>query len=245
MKKENKIMAVTMGIVCFVLLFVLFVQFRTVEETDISGIEEMQETELKEALSEWKTKYEEVNAKLEDTNSKIAEYKEKKESNVEATELIESELQTANMILGKTDVQGEGIEITITDGYKTDAEGNQTQEDVDANDLLELVNELKKAGAEAISINEQRVVNMTDIVNIGTKSVLVNSQVVSSPYTIKAIGDRAYLESALSIKNGYVDQMKADGKSVTIENKRNVVIPKYEAKTDEDKMSLKYITVEE
>lgn len=245
MKRENRVMAITLGIVCFVLVLVLFIQFRTIEETDISGIEAMQETELKEALSEWKTKYEDVNTKLEDTNSKIREYQEKKESNTEATELVEGELKTANMILGKTDVQGEGIEITITDGYKIDAEGHQNQEDIIAVDLVQLVNELKKAGAEAISINEQRIVNMTDIVDIGTKYILVNSQVVSSPYVIKAIGDKAYLESALSIKNGYVDQMKADGKNVTIENKKNIVISKYEKKTDEDKMSLRYITVEE
>lgn len=245
MKKENKVMAITLGIVCFVLVLVIFIQFRTIGQTDVSGIEEMQETELKEALSEWKTKYEDVNTKLEETNTKIREYKERKESNTEAIELVESELKTANMILGKTDVQGEGIEITITDGYKTDAEGNQNSANVMAVDLVEAVNELKKAGAEAISINEQRVVNMTDIVDIGTKYILVNSQVVSSPYTIKAIGDRSYLHSALSIKNGYVDQMKADGKNVTIEDKRNIVIQKYEQKTDEDKMSLRYITVEE
>lgn len=241
MKKEKKVMAVTLGIVCFVLVLVLFLQFRTVEETDISGIEAMQEAELKESLSEWKTKYEEVNSKLEDTNNKIQEYKSKTDSNTEATELIATELRNANMILGKTNVQGEGIEISITDGYKIDAEGNQIKAEVVAIDLIQLVNELKKAGAEAISINEQRIVNMTDIADIGTKYIIVNSQPISSPYTVKAIGDKAHLQSALSIKNGYVDQMKADGKTVSIDDKRNIIIPKYETKEDKDKMSLKYI----
>ena len=51
MKKESKVMAITLGIVCFVLFFVIFIQFRTIEKTDISGIEQMQEEQLKEALS--------------------------------------------------------------------------------------------------------------------------------------------------------------------------------------------------
>ena len=240
MKKESKVMAITLGIVCFVLFFVIFIQFRTIEKTDISGIEQMQEEQLKEALSQWKTKYEEVSSKLEDTSSKIKEYEEKKKSNQEATELVEKELETANMILGKTDVQGEGIEITIKDPEETDVEGNQIKL-VEAEDLMQAVNELKRAGAEAISINDQRVVNMTDIANLGTRYIIVNSWQISSPYTIKAIGDRSHLKSALSIKNGYVDQMKANGITVNIDDKKNIVIGKYESKIDEDKMSLKYI----
>ena len=222
MKKESKVMAITLGIVCFVLFFVIFIQFRTIEKTDISGIEQMQEEQLKEALSQWKTKYEEVSSKLEDTSSKIKEYEEKKKSNQEATELVEKELETANMILGKTDVQGEGIEITIKDPEETDVEGNQIKL-VEAEDLMQAVNELKRAGAEAISINDQRVVNMTDIANLGTRYIIVNSWQISSPYTIKAIGDRSHLESALSIKNGYVDQMKANGITVNIDDKKNIV----------------------
>lgn len=244
MKRDSKIMAIALGIVSFALVLVLSMQFRTVEETDISGIEAMQETELKETLSEWKSKYEEVSKELEDTYTTTNEYKEKKESNTEATELVETELKNANMILGKTDVQGEGIEITISDGKKVDIDGTKIDAPVKAIDLLHAVNDLKKAGAEAISINDQRIVNMTDIADIGSKYTIVNSQPISSPYVIKAIGDRAHLQSALSIKNGYIDQMKVDGKSVAIDDKKNITIYKYEAQGDKDKMELKYISTE-
>ena len=244
MNKNNKIMAITLGIVCFVLVLVIFIQFRTVDETNISGIEKMQEIELKEALSQWKTKYEEANEKLESTNAKISEYKNTTQSNEQSTKLLEEELKNANMLLGKTDVEGEGIEVIITDGYKTETNGDRVSVKVSAIDLIQAVNELVKAGAESISINDERVVNMTDIVEIVSKYILVNSQVVSTPYTIKAIGERTYLQSALGIKNGYIDQMAADGKNVSVEAKRNIKILKYEAKTDDDKMSLKYINEE-
>ena len=50
-----------------------------------------------------------------------------------------------------------------------------------------IVNELKEAGAEAISINDERIINMTDIVSVNENTVTrVNQQRVVSPYVIKS-----------------------------------------------------------
>lgn len=240
MKKDKLVMTITIGIMCFILVTIMFIQFRTVEKTDISGIEEMRETELREALVEWKKKYEDTNTKYEDTVNKINEYKEKKESNQEATELLERELENSNMILGKTTVEGEGIIVTLKPGTTKDTDDIEQSVDIVAQDLIQLVNELRYAGAEAISINDERVVNMTDIVDIGTKYILVNSNRCTSPYVIKVIGDKKYLQSALNIKNGYVDVKTSEGKIVQVEEKNNIQILKYSSE-----MSLKYIESEE
>lgn len=229
-------MTITIGIMCFILVTIMFIQFRTVDKTDISGVEEMRETELREALVEWKKKYEETNTKYEDTMNKINEYKEKKESNQEATELLEKELENSNMILGKTTVEGEGVIITLQSGTTKDTDDIEQSADIVAQDLIQLVNELRYAGAEAISINDERVINMTDIVDIGTKYILVNSNRVTSPYVIKVIGDKKYLQSALNIKNGYVDLKTSEGKNVQVEEKNNIKILKYSSD-----MSLNYI----
>ena len=86
---------------------------------------------------------------------------------------------------------GEGIIITLEDNnYKN----------IERFDLISLVNELKLAGAEAISINDERVVSNTDIALINNRIILVNSRRISSPYIVKAIGDKKYLESAITIK---------------------------------------------
>lgn len=236
MKKDKLVMTITIGIMCLILVTIMFIQFRTVEKTDISGVEEMRETELREALVEWKKKYEDTNTKYEETISKINEYKEKRESNQEATELLEKELDNSEMILGKTTVEGEGIIITLSPGTTKDTDDVEQSVDIVAQDLIQLINELRYAGAEAVSINDERVVNMTDIVDIGTKYILVNSNRVTSPYVIKVIGDRKYLQSALNIKNGYVDLKTSEGKNVQVEEKTNVTILKYSSD-----MSLKYI----
>ena len=88
-------------IVCIVLVSVMLMQFRTVEQTDITEIENMRESELQTALSEWKTRYEEIAAQLDDINSRINEYNKTIEDNEAASELIDKELAESNLLVGK------------------------------------------------------------------------------------------------------------------------------------------------
>ena len=71
MKKEHGIVAITIGIICIILVFVMTVQLRTVKETDITLIENMREDELKEQAEVWKQKYEETQSKIDEDNKKI------------------------------------------------------------------------------------------------------------------------------------------------------------------------------
>lgn len=214
-------MTITIGLVGFVLSYVMFMQFKTVEETNITQIENMRETELRESLASWKEKYEEALLKLEETNTKLQEYKQKRETNQEASELLNKELLQAQTIAGLTDVTGDGIVITYYDDEKS-----EINKIVDRN-LIELVNELRLAGAEAISINDQRIINMSDIINInidGEEFILVNRKRVTSPYTIKVIGDQKYLESALTTKTiGFITRHP----NAVLERRNNIIINKY------------------
>ena len=222
MKKGKITMIITAGIACFALVLVITMQFKIVNEADITSIENMRESELSTELANWKTRYDEANKQYEDTLSKIEEYKNNKESNEETRNLMDSELEQINMSLGKTDVEGEGIIITINE---TD---NEEIERITADDLLLIVNALKLAGAEAISINDERIINMSDIVYIDAASVIrVNGERILAPYSIKAIGDSSYMESSLIGNGGVVDDMKKKGQDVIIEKENNVTISKY------------------
>ena len=70
MNKGKLVMTITIGLVCFVLVYVMFLQFKVVEQTDLTEIEAMQEKELREALASWKAKYEDANEQLEETTLK-------------------------------------------------------------------------------------------------------------------------------------------------------------------------------
>ena len=218
-KLDKLAVAIVMFIVCITLVSVMLMQFKTVEETDITEIENMRETELRTAISEWKTKYEEVETKLQDTNKKINEYSDKIKNNEKVSELISDELDESNMAVGKTDVYGEGVIVTLNDDEK----------DIFAWDLIDLVNELKYAGAEAISINDIRIINTTDIFDLRSYTYLtVGQQRLQPPYVVKAIGNPDYLSSILNLKDsGFVDRYKNSGKSVKMETSKKVQIKKY------------------
>lgn len=217
--KANITMSISILIVCIILVTVAFIQFKTVEKVNETDIENMREEELREKISAWKSKYEEANEKLEETNAKINEYIQKLESNEEALDLLDEELRKSQLILGKTDVVGDGVVVTLTD----------TEENpITAEDLVNLINELRFAGAEAISINGVRIINMTDIVDIDSYIIVKPSQRLVSPYVVKAIGNQTYLVSNLCLKNsGFVDKYNNSGKSVKLDKQRNIRIPKY------------------
>ena len=221
-KKGKITMIITVGIACFVLVLVMTMQFKIVNEADVTSIENMRKSELSTELANWKTRYDEVNQQYEETLNMIEEYKNNSESNEQTSNLMDSELEQINMSLGKTDVEGEGIIININE---TD---NEEVEDITADDLLLIVNALKLAGAEAISINDERIINMSDIVYIDAAGVIrVNGERILAPYSIKAIGDPSYLESSLTGNGGVVDDMKKKEQDVTIQKENNVKISKY------------------
>lgn len=224
MNKNKITISVILGMVCIILVAVMFAQFKSVEETNITGIEMAREEELKTMLSNWKTKYEEIEEKLIDTQVKISEYQKKIESNEQSSELLDEELEQTNLLVGKTNVIGQGIIVTLQDNEEVE---------IQASDLRKLINELKLAGAEAISINNQRVLNMTEIVDVdGT--ILINKDRVVSPYTVKAIGDQTYLSSAISLKNsGFIDTYRKLGKTVEMSIENRISILSYNSRKNQ------------
>lgn len=221
LKLRADITAVTVVvfIVCIVLVSVMLMQFRTVRQTDITEIETMRESELRTELSEWRAKAEEVEAQVEDVNSRIEEYNQTIEDNEKAADLIEEELTESDLLVGKTDVYGEGVIVSLSDGdYQIGAE-----------DLLDLVNELRYAGAEAISINENRVISSTDIIDMGEYTyIMIDSQRVQGPYVIKAIGNKERLSTTLNMRgSGFIDRMTSIGINASYEIENKIEIPKY------------------
>ena len=224
MKKEKRVMAISIGISCFALALVMSMQFKVVRETDITSIQSMRESELRSELSQWKSKYDEIDEKYQEVSGKISEYQSKKESDNENSSLLEQEQEQISLALGKNDVQGEGIVITLNNA-------DDVEPKINAEDLLVIVNQLKNAGAEAISINDERIINMSDIVNINLEEgeffVKVNGQRKLAPYIIKAIGNQAYLEGAILGNGGRADDLQKIGHEVSIQKDRKVEITKY------------------
>ena len=226
--KERIVMSITIGIACLALMLVMFMQFKVVKQTDITAIETMKESELRLELKNWNDKYDELNARYEELSSKIEEYKNEKESDAKTYQLLTTELEQLNESLGKTDVEGEGIVIQLTDKGGTQLSDDVEVDNITSTQLLTIINELFSAGADAISLNGHRITAMSAVYEIGTEFLKVNGDKITSPYVINAIGDSDYLKSAVSGKGGGVDQLKEIGHETSVDTSKKIRIEKYD-----------------
>ncbi len=221
--KGKVIMIVTIGIICILLTSVMFLQFKSVQVIEASGVGQKRETELRTEYSTLKDKSSEMKQQLEEIQNTAKEYTAQS-SDVQATmDLLKSDVDKARCDLGYTDVKGPGIILTITDGKNA---ANDKEQVITYNDLIMAINELKYAGAEAISLNDERVVNNSFVANI-SEYMVMNDNRISGPYTIKVIGDSKNLESVINIKGGIKDYLESYNKQISYTVENEVYINKY------------------
>jgi len=223
--KGKIIMLITIGIICALLTSVMFVQFKSVQVIEKSGVGAMLEAELRSEYSEIKEKSEELKVQIEETQKSIDEYNSTSSDAQGTIDLLKTDVDDAQMNLGYKNVKGPGLIITLADGKNA---ASNDDEVVKYYDLLLAINELKYAGAEAISINDERYVSSTYIASIQNMYMVMNGQRITSPYTIKVIGDSKYLESVINIKGGLNDQMRSYNKNISYTVEDEIFINKYE-----------------
>lgn len=215
----KKTMYVSLLITGCLLGLMLAFQFRS----NVEGVPYDRPQALTQQLSELDKEYQTLLLEAEHLQNSLDEL----QTGGNSYETMQKELQNIRMMAGLEPVTGPGVEITM-DNIKLD---NQTDYDpnlfsITYEDLLRLVNELRAAGADAISINGQRIVSISEIRSAG-KFIDVNLTRLSSPYRIKAIGDPDKLESSLKIKNGIVDTLREWGIEITVERSEEITVPAY------------------
>ena len=93
--------------------------------------------------------------------------------------------------------------------------------------MLSIVNELFNAGAEAVSVNNQRIISTTAINCAGTV-ITINNQKVSVPFVIKAIGGDGMYDT-VARPYGYYDNLtgRIDAQIEKVDKENGITIPKY------------------
>ena len=105
-----------------------------------------------------------------------------------AVRTLNSQLEEARIAAGLIPLTGTGIVLKLEDSDQpVPPGGNESDYLVGANDLRHVTDELWKAGAEAVAINDERITTSTAIIDIGG-SVLVNAAYLAGPYQVSAIG---------------------------------------------------------
>jgi uncharacterized protein YlxW (UPF0749 family) len=214
------------GIAMFFLTMMLTAQMRTVSST-AEIAQGKRETQLIDDLAQLQRKYNDLKHEHDENLKVVEEYKSNSTTNSELIKSMQEQLKQLSIAAGTENLIGEGVVIVLTDGAQTLDDGLRQDSLVHDSDVLTVVNELKAAGAEAISVNGQRIIATSAIRCVGPV-IQVNYQKVAAPFTIKAIGNAQYLESALNIKNGVADLLREIGIGVKITREKNVQIPKYD-----------------
>jgi uncharacterized protein YlxW (UPF0749 family) len=117
------------------------------------------------------------------------------------------------ILAGTLPAQGPGIELRMTDPSGR----------LRAEDMLDAVEELRAAGAEAIQVGSVRI-GLDSAFTDSDEGVRVDGRALQSPYVVLAIGDPATLATALNIPGGVVDSTRAAGGEATITQQRQLVI---------------------
>lgn len=204
---------IVLGLVFVVLGFMISVQFKTTERQKTIHYERVED--LSERLKSVELEKEQLEDELDNLRKNGG------------GALVVSDMERLNILSGTTDVEGKGVEIVLDDSSIPARAGeNPNLYIIHDEDLLRVLNELRAAGAEAICLNDQRIVAMSEVRCAGP-TVSVNNVRSAPPYIIKAIGNPKNLTSALRLRGGVVETFEFWGIQVKISTSDKIKIPAF------------------
>ncbi|PVY94780.1 uncharacterized protein DUF881 [Ezakiella coagulans] len=138
---------------------------------------------------------------------------------------LQNELKELKILSGEYDIKGEGIVIMIDDSKDEDYK-NTNLGIIHDIDIMIILNELKAAGVDAISINDVRVMGDSEIKCMGP-TVKVDGHSKATPFIIKAVGDMEMIYNIMNDKNSYINLLETTYyMDVKVEKNKNIIIPK-------------------
>lgn len=178
---------------------------------------------------------------IADTQANLAKYQKAAEDESGTAKLLSKDLQKANMLSGLVAATGPGVIVTLRDSKNPPPKpadmSNESYVEliryyiIHDQDVQVVLNELKVAGAEAIAVNDQRVVSTTAVRCIGSVVMVNNVQTNGSPVKISAIGDPEVLFAALTMTGGVSHQFINDPTMFGIDKAKSLTLPAYAGAT--------------
>jgi uncharacterized protein YlxW (UPF0749 family) len=210
MKSRSAQLSLT--IVCFMLGLLLVAQFRIQRMTDSSLFtSSADQLVIISNLVENNTRLREEMERLEE---QLSEYQQAARRAV--LETLVEELNKVRIINGLVEVSGAGIEVSL---------GGP----IGVLDLQDLLNELRNAGAEALTINGERLTLYSAIVSTEDGGMIVNGMALSLPYVLQAIGDPGNMETAVLRSGGLLATLEHnyEGLTVSVIQRERMILPVY------------------
>lgn len=170
----------------------------------------------------------ELNIMIDRKNDQIRMLESIADGDENIIDILQSELNEHMIIAGFGQMQGPGIIVRMEDNPSEEAFGQEFDLDLIHDvDVLRIINDLRGAGAEAISINNQRVLSISEI-KCGGPIIRINGRSLGAPFYISAIGDQKLLYASINAPNTYGYALKTiDQINIETSLEDNIIIPKY------------------
>ncbi len=190
---------VSITVLCFVLGLLVVMQLRT-QGRIAKAAQAQSNLDQSRVISDLIDANAKLDRQVDDLDMQLNKYRyAPDESNLDT---LVADLNRLKIINGLVEVSGPGIAIRV-DGEMT------------ATDMQDLVNELRNAGAEAIALNDQRLI-VNSVIAADRGGLSANGVRVTSPYVFQAIGQPDVLERAIERKGGLVPILRYNYPSVSI-----------------------------
>ncbi|SFI15870.1 Uncharacterized conserved protein YlxW, UPF0749 family [Tindallia magadiensis] len=220
---------IAIGIICALLGLIVSMQIKSVREVAGGGFLSTQQAQkMASELRNLRTEKDQLTEELIDLENRLRDYEISEADENLMIKNLKNDLLRYQLLAGYIEGKGPGVMIEVSDPPSA---FNQTESEsfimYNYEIILALINTLNAAGAEAISINEQRYVATTEVY-YSNNALYINDVATSAPYTIKAIGNPETLEAALNMRYGIVwDMRNYDNLQVSVEKKQDITMPRY------------------
>lgn len=230
MNKKPGIFA--LSVVCILLGLVVTLQLKSITKINLRNDSQLLRAEqLQIELKSEQEKNEALYEQLIRYKDEIDSYRNSATQTDGYAKVIAQSLINAELLAGITDVRGQGVVVTMKDSANINTGGlSDSYFVIHDEDIQKVINELRSAGAEAISLNGERVVSTTAIRCVGSV-VSVNDTKYSAPYVIRAIGNAETIENALLMRQGVVDVLTQWGIEIDIKKEADMIIHGYSGAT--------------
>lgn len=227
--KKNLSWQLALSLICILLGFGITLQLKSVALIDTKNPEKTRLEDVIKELNSVRKHNEELYSQLIQVQNELNKFREAAQNGSDITKILTEQLSKAEGLAGLTELEGPGISVVLNDakleGRNLPA-GNTESFIIHDTDIRSVINEMLASGAEAIAINDERIVSTSSIRCVGP-TVVVNTSRFATPFEIRAIGKTETLEAGLNLKNGIVEQLRQWGIGVEIKRSNKINIPAY------------------
>ena len=193
------------------------------ESGTITSSEYQKESVYRQQLIDQQERNKQLVEELSSLEDKLRNYEQQVASGEQQYNVMLKEANELRFMLGHLPAKGEGVRIQLEDGDYDPLTTNPNEYIIHESHLFKLINELKIAGAEGISVNGKRLHANSYIVCNGPV-ITIDGKQFPAPFIIEAIGNKDTLVQAIEITGGVVDQLLNDQIKITIEKRDQIAL---------------------